>query len=633
MESRRRYRILLLEDNPGDAELFQESLRETERADYTVDHVERTAQAVERLAGDDTYDAVVSDLNLPDTNGQETIRVIRDADARVPLVVLTGSMAAGSGEWALGLGADDYLEKGPLEPELLDRTFRYAMERRRHRVQMEEAQRLARVGSFSWDMTTGDVQWSHMFARILGLDTADGHGTYEDYLDRVHPEDRKRVDRTVRGAIKSGGRVELEHRYQRGRDGDGWGHLILHVDLGPDGAPKAAHGTFQDLTERHQQEKTRAWLAAIVESASEAVVAADLEGPITSWNEAAQRIYGYTADEAIGQPIDMLVPDDKMPETRDILAQVAQGHPTDRIETQRLRRDGTRIDVSVVISPVHDADGDIVGVASLSRDITERRRLKRELKDERAKLVEAQRRQAVERARNDFLNTAAHEFGTPLTPMEIQLRLLSRGKLGPLSDQQQEAVDILHRSVERLGRLVRAVDEAVHLTTSSLDLDTEPTDLQPLVAACADAVREAAEAKNLELVLDIPEALYAEVDTRRIRRALGEMMENAVAFTPPDGRIHITGEMKDTVARVQVIDTGLGFPPAKADDLFQPFSQAHDTLHATEIGVGLGLAIARAVLEAHGGRVWAQSPGPGQGATFGFEVPLAAPPEGDHKPS
>lgn len=279
-----RYRILLLEDNPADAELFQESLHGTQRAAYDVDHVERTAEAAARLSVDHSYAAVVTDLNLPDTTGEDTIRTLRSADLRAPLIVLTGSVSRESGEWALALGADDYLSKGTLDPDVLDRTLRYAMERRRQRVLLEEAQHLARVGSFSWDLATNIIQRSTTFDRILEIPAEAARTSIKPYLDRIHADDRDRVEQEMRDAAAEGRRVEIEHRFERHEGPPGWGQLTLHVDAAPDGIPRTAHGTFQDLTERHARERDRAFLAAIVESTAEAVVGASPDGTITSWN-------------------------------------------------------------------------------------------------------------------------------------------------------------------------------------------------------------------------------------------------------------------------------------------------------------------------------------------------------------
>ncbi len=220
-----------------------------------------------------------------------------------------------------------------------------------------------------------------------------------------------------------------------------------------------------DVTEQNRMIDERLKLAAIVESSSEAIIAWDVEGMITSWNEGAVRLFHYSASEIVGRPMALLIPENRLAEALDVRMRVVQGLSLGAFETERLRRDGVRIDVSISVSPVRSSRGVIVGGSTIARDITERMRAEAE----RARLLE-ELREAVN-ARDALISIASHELRTPLTALQLQLQLLAK---------QHGDSRVLPAVVGQAGRLARLINnllEVSRITAGTLQLETAEVDL------------------------------------------------------------------------------------------------------------------------------------------------------------
>jgi PAS domain S-box-containing protein len=242
----------------------------------------------------------------------------------------------------------------------------------------------ANMGTWEWDLRTQTVRWSDNMERIHGLPPAVFDGTFQSYEREIHPDDRAAVHASIRRALAGGALHDVEYRIVgpdgtiRWVEGKGW------VEAGPDGAAERMTGVCMNITPRKEAEFARVEaleqsnrasqrLAAIIESSDDAIVSKDLSGMIVSWNGAAERMFGYSEAEAIQQPIGLIVPTDRREEEDRVLARIRAGEPVE-IETVRQHRNGSRIDVSLKVSPVRDADGRIVGASKIARDIGARKR-------------------------------------------------------------------------------------------------------------------------------------------------------------------------------------------------------------------------------------------------------------------
>jgi len=259
---------------------------------------------------------------------------------------------------------------------------------RRSAFHLREAQRVANLGSWELDLAEGRLEWSDQVYRIFEIDPEQFGASYEAFLALVHPDDREAVDEAYRRSVAERLPYEIVHRLLMP---DGRLKYVCErceTFYGDDGRPLRSVGTVQDISEQRRLEDGSRLLAAIVEASDDAIIGASLEGIVISWNRAAERIYGYSAGEIVGQPVIRLCPTDRREEARNLLTRVGQGEHFVQFETVRRRRDGTDVPVSQTVFPFHDSAGRTAGVAAISRDITERRRVERENK-ERFDLAEA----------------------------------------------------------------------------------------------------------------------------------------------------------------------------------------------------------------------------------------------------
>ena len=224
--------------------------------------------------------------------------------------------------------------------------------------------------------------------------------------------------------------------------------------------------------------------------------------------------------------------------------------------------------------------------------------------------------------RTQLLNVSAHELATPLTPIALQVYLLEKADPQSRIADHQVGISVIARGVARLRLLIRDILDASRVESGRLRLDLEDADLARLVRQAGEAITAAAKARGVELQVDAPESVPAQVDPMRIAQVLDNLLGNALKFTPRGGRIALALRVQGAAAVVTVDDTGPGLEPEQIRRLFQPFSQVHDPMQTTEKGSGLGLYISKAMVEAHGGRIWVESRGAGNGSTFGFEIPL-----------
>jgi PAS domain S-box-containing protein len=349
--------------------------------------------------------------------------------------------------------------------------------------------------------------------------------------------------------------------------------------------------------------------AAIVESSDDAIISKSLDGTITSWNRAAERMFGYTADEIVGKPISMLMPPERNDDMESILGRVRRGERVEHYETVRLTKDGQRIDVSLSVSPVKDSAGRIVGAAKIARDISERRRAEAE----RERLLrEAQ--QGVQ-LRDIFLSVAGHELRTPLNALKLQLYNLEQRLSGV---GQREAVAKAQTEVDRLSSLTGRLLDVARMAAGGFEVDKARMDLSELVREVVGRLEQSATRAGSPIRVEAPGPVIGEWDRAAIDQVVTNLLSNAVKFGG-GGPIDLGVERNGTAARVRVRDGGPGVAEADRLRIFERFERG--VSERSYGGLGLGLWIARQIVIAHGGRIGVESSA-GQGATFTFELPI-----------
>ena len=384
--------------------------------------------------------------------------------------------------------------------------------------------------------------------------------------------------------------------------------------------------TLVDITDLKRAQEQRALLAAIVDSSQDAIIGKTLDGIVTSWNSAAERIYGYSAWEAIGRPIDFLHPPERRGELVPVFERLARGEQVESFEIVRLHKDGSPLNIFLTLSPVRDASGRIVGASGIDRDISDRKRAQEALE-----ASEAQLRQRTEQLleadhrKDEFLAMLGHELRNPLAPIRNCLHLLELPQTTP--EQAGRARATIERQVLHLTHLVDDLLDISRISRGKILIRRQRTDLAECVRATVEDQRHELEAHGLALVLDLPDRpVWVNGDPTRLSQAVGNVLHNAGKFTDSGGRVAVSlrEEPETGTAVVRVEDTGIGMEPELLPLIFEPFSQADRGPDRSRGGLGLGLALVRALVEMHGGSASAASDGPGRGSEVAIRLPLAA---------
>ncbi|HXT33142.1 MAG TPA: ATP-binding protein [Vicinamibacterales bacterium] len=363
------------------------------------------------------------------------------------------------------------------------------------------------------------------------------------------------------------------------------------------------------LSARLEREAFR--LAAIVESAEDAIVSKDLDGIIQSWNHGAERIFGYTAQEAIGRSITIVIPDDRLDEEAEVLTRIRAGLAVEHFETVRRRKDGSPIDIALTVSPIRTSTGEIIGASKIARDITEQRRL-REIAEEASRL------------KDEFLALLSHELRTPLNTVLGYARMLRKEDSRMVGDLRVRALDALERNADALSRLVADVLDTSRSVSGKLRLDLEPAPLEEIVSEAVRTVSPPAEAKDLSFEIHCEPGISVRADRDRLQQVLWNLLSNAIKFTPAGGTVSLRTRRDHGSIVISVEDTGIGIAPEHLPHVFQRFWQAHTGASREFGGLGIGLTLSRHLVEMHGGTIAVDSLGPGRGTTFTVLLPNPA---------
>jgi PAS domain S-box-containing protein len=379
-----------------------------------------------------------------------------------------------------------------------------------------------------------------------------------------------------------------------------------------------------NITERKRAEDIYQRLAAIVESSDDGIISTTLDGTIVSWNPGAERIYGYSAQDVIGQPVQQLLPPDRKNEEIQIIEQLKYGRSVEHYETVRLHKSGKPINVSLTVSPIKNAVGEVIGISKIARDTTTRMQAEEQLRvsNERISLANAELARAA-RLKDEFLAGMSHELRTPLNAILGLSEALLEEIFGELTEEQREHLTTIEQSGRHLLELINDILDLSKVESGKMELDIKSVSVRELCESSLSFVKQQAHHKRIKLDCHIDSGLIdVEVDERRLRQVLVNLLSNAVKFTPDGGCVQLQARadsFHETV-ELSVTDSGIGIAPENIGKLFQPFVQLDSSLSRRYAGTGLGLALVRRIAELHGGSVRLESQ-EGKGSRFTVTLP------------
>jgi two-component system, LuxR family, sensor kinase FixL len=375
-------------------------------------------------------------------------------------------------------------------------------------------------------------------------------------------------------------------------------------------------GIIRDITERRQAEETRSRLAAIVQSSDDAIISKDLDGTIATWNQGAERLYGYNVREIVGSPISILIPDDRPDELAAIMERLKRGQRIEHFETVRVRKDGSRVEVSLTISPVKNEEGQIVRASKIARDITAQKRAEKDLRESNEKL---QRALAELQAKSDELYAAtqqlwqaaklasvgelaagiAHELNNPLATVSV--RIESALARTPLDDPRRHSLEVIEQETKRMGNLVANL-----LNFSRRDEEQISTvDIRDELTRAVELIHYHLRKRQVIIVAEFAQktpSVFA--DRQKLRQVFLNLLTNASDAMPRGGTLTLrcAPAMLDherPAVRIEFVDTGAGIPAEQLPRVFDPFFTTKGEGH----GTGLGLPICRRAVEEHHGTI------------------------------
>ncbi|MEG4454626.1 PAS domain S-box protein [Microcoleus sp. N9_A1] len=511
---------------------------------------------------------------------------------------------------------------------------RVEAELKNNQERLQIAQQAGKIGTFELNIQTGEVACTPELEALYGL-PGGSLDSYQSWLEMVHPDDRTVTEQQVQAAGASGEELNIEFRICRPDKSVGWIACRAKVFQDEIGLPLQMIGVNVDITDRKEAEAARSHihqtLEALIQACPLAITVLDCDdGTVKMWNPASERIFGWHESEAVGQFVPS-VPADKREEFTANLKGIRQGKAIAGMETQRQRKDGRLIDISLWATPVRDSNGNI-NCMSIIADISDRK----QIETQRAQLLDREQTaraeaEAISRRKDEFLDSLSHELRTPINVIQGWAQILRAHPYN--QDKLACGLEAIERQSKVQIQLVEDLLDVSRIIQGKLALKPGWFYMVKTIEAAHNSVRLTAEAKSVTVSLELHPAVgLMWGDAQRLQQVVWNLLSNAVKFTPSGGNVElclsavaVSGSSSPNYVQITVSDTGKGIPADFLPYVFDRFRQADASKTKAEGGLGLGLAIVEHLVQLHGGTVTAESPGKDQGATFTVTLPFKQP--------
>lgn len=496
--------------------------------------------------------------------------------------------------------------EGLLERRVEERTAALELNERR----LAEAQRLARIGSWEWNLSTSQITWSDQTYRLFGLEPGSHAPTYDMYVSLLHPDDRARVTQAITQTLETRQSFAHDHRVVR-RDGSSCtvfaqGEVILNADR----TPAWMVGTVQDVTDQRaasealRSAEERLQLAA--RATNDALWDWDIPAGTVWWSQGFKTLFGHDAPPTCDVWLSLVHPDDAKRVGQSIEHFLQQQDEVWTAEYRFRCRDERYAWVLDRAFAMRGPDGSARRMVGSMMNITDRKE--------------------AERNKSDFVSFVSHQLRTPLSGMRWMLELAAEADGMPA--EARGYIDDARESAHRLVSLVNDLLDIARLEGGRSHAVAESIDLDGITRSVLSELGPLAAAKRHHVVTDLQPAAPVLGDPQMARQVVLNLLSNAIKYTPPSGQILVSVRRQNGSVRWSVKDSGIGVPRRAQSRLFEKFYRADNVLVMEAEGTGLGLHLVRLIVEQAGGRVWCESE-EGAGALFAFTWPVAVP-VGEH---
>ena len=617
-------RILIVDDNQDDrADLRSMMLRGSdERYQFTEAELGRTALAAIAEASGSMPDCILLDYYLPDMDAQEVLASLRGQDGAMPcpVVILTGATEYSFGPILLRAGAQDYVSKDLLNPPMLARVVANAMERwAMGREIMHRERELRAIADNTPDVLTRfDRGYRHVFVNAA-VERATGHPA-DYFIGKTNrelgmPEDLCQLWETMTDAVFTTGQAQsLEFTFERD-SGQFFYAARLVPEFGADGSVEYVLGVTHDITERRRAEfivKASAdRLEMALAAAKSGVWEWDIGSDTINWSPENFALYGR--DPALGWPAyadwrNSLHPDDMAQAEEEVRKTLAAETPDFRNEFRIVHpRLGVRWLLGLGKVDL-DRSGKPLRMFGINLDITERKQMEKALLEE-------------DRRKDEFLATLAHELRNPLAAMSAGLELLklNQGDAG----RAEKTRTMMQRQFRHMVRLVDDLLDISRIGSGKIELKRAPLTVQTIVAHALEATDALIQQLGHSIEVRMPEPpVWVNGDLTRLCQVISNLLNNAAKYTPNGGKILLSATLEGPRVAIHVTDNGAGIPAEMLEKIFDLFTQVEGTLGQAHGGLGIGLSLARRLIDMHGGTIHCKSAGRGIGSTFTAMLPI-----------
>lgn len=474
---------------------------------------------------------------------------------------------------------------------------------------LTEAQHLSHIGSWEWDIASNAINWSDELYRIYGRDKETFESSYDNYLLCTHPEDREYVNETIQAAYLAQKPFSFSHRILCPYGTERYLDCKGDVYVGDDGELKRMTGTAQDVTDLRKTEEKLRQLASIVESSGDAIISKTIEGYITSWNKQAEILFGYTEKEILGQHVSLLFPPARLDEEEEIVQNMLAGNALVNYETERMRKDGSIVNIAATISPIKNPAGKVIGISKIARDISDKK-----IAEEKIRLYTLALEQKNKET-EQFAYVASHDLQEPLRTITNYIGLFHERYKGQLDESADMYLDFISSASTRMKTLISNLLDYTRIESNNQHIEIDSAEL--LRDVLKDMEVTIAENNASILLGDLP---VIRGNPSGMRSLFQNLISNAVKFRNPAIHPVITITAKDMEKEWQfeVKDNGIGMEQIYFEKIFKLFQRLHARTEYQ--GTGIGLAHCKKIIDLRGGKIWVESELE-KGSSFYFTIP------------